>query len=75
MFSTQCSIERCFQNIEVTGTLKDIAFGKDNFIGLHFSDAIHIEAKSDSEEMTGELKAYIHTSISEVPWHSVYLTI
>ena len=55
MFSTQCGIERCFQNIEVTGTLKDIhkdlnmSFGKDNFIGLRFFDAIHIEAKSDSE--------------------------
>ena len=32
-----------------------------NFIGLRFFDAIRIEAKSDSEEMTGDLKAYIHT--------------
>ena len=70
MFSTQCSIERCFQNTEVTGTLKErfehMSFGKDNFIGLRFFDAIHIETKSDSEEMTGELSLYIHLTVSEV---------
>ena len=32
-----------------------MSFGKDIFIGLHFFDAIRIEAKSDSEETTGEL--------------------
>ena len=55
MFSTQCSIERCFQNVEVTDTLKDIHtdfIWQGNFIGLHFFDAIRIEAKSDSEETT-----------------------
>ena len=31
-----------------------MSFGKDNFIGLHFFDAIRIEAKSDSEKTTGE---------------------
>ena len=70
MFSTQCSIERCFQNIEVTYTLKDIhehmSFGKDNYIGLRFFDVLCIEAKSDSEETTGELSLYTHLTVSEV---------
>ena len=43
-----------------------MSFGKDNFIGLHFFDAIHIEAKSDSEETTGELSLYTHLTVSEV---------
>ena len=70
MFSTQCSIERCFQNIEVTDTLKDIRkdlntchLAKTIIIGLHFFDAIRIEAKSDSEEMTGELNLYTHLTV------------
>ena len=43
-----------------------MSFGKDNFIGLHFFDAIRIEAKSDSEETTGELSLYTHLTVSEV---------
>ena len=68
MFSTQCSIERCFQIIEVTGTLKGIhvSFCKDNFIGLRFFDALHIEAKSDCEETTGELSLYPHLTVAEI---------
>ena len=34
-------------------------------IGLHFFDAIHIEAKSASEETTGELSLYTHLTVSE----------
>ena len=43
-----------------------MSFGKDNFIGLHFFDAIRIKAKSDSEETTGELSLYTHLTVSEV---------
>ena len=43
-----------------------MSFGKDNFTGLHFFDAIRIEAKSDSEETTGELSLYTHLTVSEV---------
>ena len=43
-----------------------MSFGKDNYIGLHFFDAIRIEAKSDSEETTGELSLYTHLTVSEV---------
>ena len=68
-----------------------MSFGKDNFIGLHFFDAIRIEAKSDSEETT--LSLYTHLTVSEaydyqkclvyeiiryskVPWFTLrYLTI
>ena len=42
-----------------------MSFGKDNFIGLRFFDAIRIEAKSDSEETTGELSLYTHLNVSE----------
>ena len=42
-----------------------MSFGKDNFIGLDFFDAIRIEAKSDSEETTGELSLYTHLTVSE----------
>ena len=41
-----------------------MSFGKDNFIGLHFFDAIHIEAKSDSEETTGDLSLYTHLTVT-----------
>ena len=37
-----------------------MSFGKDNFIDLHFFDAIRIEAKSDSE-----LSLYTHLTVSE----------
>ena len=43
-----------------------MSFGKDNFIGLRFFDAIRIEAKIDSEEMTGDLGLYTHLPVSEV---------
>ena len=45
-----------------------MSVGKDNFIGLRFFDAIRIEAKSDSEETTGDLSlhVYTHLTVSEV---------
>ena len=43
-----------------------MSFGKDNFIGLRFFDAIRIEAKSDSGETTGDLSLYTHLTVSEV---------
>ena len=43
-----------------------MSFGEDNFIGLCFFDALHIEAKSNCEEMTGELSLYPHLTVAEV---------
>ena len=55
---------------EVTGTLKDrhkyLSFGKDDFIGLRFFRVLRMEAKGNSEEMTGELSLYTHLTVAEV---------